>query len=333
MKISYELRIGILATITLVILIVGYKFLKGSNLLDNNKTYYVYFDNVQQLDPSAPVFTRGIKVGTVIKVVLAENNPDRVVVTLDVKGNIKLPKNAKAVLISTGVIGGKAIDLRFDHHCTDDCIENRGTIESDIESILSSMLPKDELDAYIQSLGKSVQKTLDSTDKKGQINMMANDIKSTLSNLHLITAQLAVFMTANTQQITSTISGLNTLSKSLSANAKNIDQSLNNLTAITNQLKNADLGKLVQNSDQTIQSLQKTTQEATKSLQKVNELISNIQNGTGSASKLINNPDLYNNLESMSKNLDKLLIDLKANPHRYLHFSVFSGKKEKTETK
>ncbi|MCC6816403.1 MAG: MCE family protein [Saprospiraceae bacterium] len=328
MKLSYEARIGILATITLIILVVGYKFLKGNNLFDNHKTYYAIYDNVGQLDPSAPVFTRGIKVGTVLKVELAEDNPDKVLVTMDVKGNIRLPKNTLAVLLSTGLLGGKAIDLRFDHHCTDDCVPSKGMLNSEVESMLTSILPKSEIEEYMEAIGSKLKNTLDSSGKKSQFNSMSNDLGSTLHNLHLLSIKLNELIEANTKQINTTVSGLSTLSSTLSSNAKSIDQSLKNLETITSQLKNADAGKLVQNSTETLKSIEKTSQEATKSLKEIQQLISQINNGNGTLSKLIKDPTLYKNLELSTQSLEKLLTDLKANPGRYVHFSVFPDKKK-----
>ncbi|MEP7196562.1 MAG: MlaD family protein [Saprospiraceae bacterium] len=326
MKISYEARIGILATITLVVLVIGYKFLKGSNLFDDNKMYFVVFDNVQLLDPSAPVFTRGIKVGTVLKVQLDKDNPEKVVVVLDVKGNILLPKNTKAVLISTGLLGGKAIDLRFDHHCNDDCIPNKGTIDSQVESILSTMIPKSEIEDYMGSIGSSLKNTLDSSGRKGQFNILANDLSATMHNLNKISEQFYILLNNNNKQISSSLAGLNTLSQSLASNSKSIEHSIKNLESISSQIRDADIGKLTHNSNETILALQKTAQEANKSMQEINKLISEIQNGSGTASKLIKDPKLYDNLESTSKSLDKLLNDLRLNPGRYVHFSVFQGK-------
>ncbi|NOT37164.1 MAG: MCE family protein [Saprospiraceae bacterium] len=327
MKISYEARIGILAAITLVILVIGYKFLKGNNLFDNHKTYYSIYDNVAQLDPSSPVFTRGIKIGTVLKVQLAEDNPNKVKVTLDIKGNIKIPQSAKAVLVSTGLLGGKAIDLRFDHHCSEDCIPNKGIINSEVESILSSMLPKAEVDDYIGAIGNKIKSSLDSSVNKGQLNNISNDLSGTLHNLHMLSLKLNELIAANTRQINTTVTSLATLSQSLSNNAKSIDQSLKNFESISTQIKNADAGKLIESSKATITELQKTSQEATKTLKNIDELVGQIQNGKGSLSKLMNDPTLYKNLELSSQSLEKLLNDLKENPSRYVHFSVFPNKK------
>ncbi len=327
MKISYEFRIGILATLTIIILIFGYRFLKGNNLLDSNKKYSLIFDDVDQLEPASPVFTRGIKVGTVLKIQLAKDNPDKVVVQIDVKGDLRIPKNAKAVLVSTGIIGGKAIDIRYDHHCTEDCIPENGYIDSEVESILNSMLPKSEIDDYIQTVGKSVKQALDSSGKNGQLNAISNDLRSTIHHMNLITIQLNDILVSNSKQLTATMSNLNALTKVLASNSKNIDQSLSNLNAISTQLKESEMGKILSNSNQSILSLQKTAQDASASLRSINELIAQIQNGNGTASKFIKDPSLYNNLESTSKNLDKLLIDLRQNPTRYVHFSVFGDKK------
>lgn len=327
MKISYEARIGILASLTLVILVVGYKFLKGNNLFDNHKTYYAIYDNVAQLDPSSPVFTRGIKVGTVLKVQLAEDNPDKVKVTIDIKGNIKLPQNAKAVLVSTGILGGKAIDLRFDHHCTNDCIPNKGTIPTEVESILSSMLPKSEINEYMDAIGSSLKSSLDSTGKKTQLNAITHDLSSTIRNLHLLSIKLNELIAANTKQVNTTLSGFATLSNTLASNAKSIDQSLKNLEAISSQINSSNPGQLVESTKSTISSLQKTSNEASKTLENINELLHQIQSGNGTLSKLIKDPTLYKNLELSTQNLEKLLGDLKENPGNYVHFSVFPSKK------
>ncbi|MCI1266343.1 MAG: MlaD family protein [Saprospiraceae bacterium] len=334
MKIASEVKIGILAAVTLAVLIIGYKYLKGSNVFDKSKIYYTTFSNVQMLDASAPVLTRGIKVGSVIKVALDPKNPDQVIVTMDVKSDIKLPQSARAVLVSTGLLGGKAIDLWFDHHCTEDCIPNRGTIPSEVKSMLSNMLPKDELEDYVQLLGKSLGNVFDTLSgpySHSQVAHIVNNLDATMRHLEQLSNQLNTLISLSSKNINQSLQNIDQLTTALAKNSNSIGASLNNIEGITKQLKDADAGKLVGNANQAVGTLNTTIADGKKTLGELNNVLNQVQNGNGSLTKLIKDPSLYNNLDRTSKNLDLLLQDLRLNPKRYIHVSVFGGKGEKYE--
>ncbi|MBK8642079.1 MAG: MCE family protein [Saprospiraceae bacterium] len=331
MKISSETKIGLLTAVTLAILIIGYRFLKGSNLFDRSKIYYAVFKDVQMLDASAPVLARGIKVGTVIKVELKSENPDSVVVTLDVKSKIKLPQNCKAVLISTGIIGGKAIELRFDHHCIEDCVPNKSYLNTEVPSLLSGMFPKNEFEEYTKLLSASLDTLFSSTGVKTEVNAAAQDVKATLHNLAKVSEQLEAVMSASSHHINQSLKNVDVLTTSLTNDSKAISQSLENISVITKQVKDADPGKLVKDANATINHLDQTLTEGKKSIAQLNQVITQIEQGKGSLGKLINDPNLYKNLEKTSKNLEYLLQDMRLNPNRYIHISVFGSKNKPYE--
>jgi phospholipid/cholesterol/gamma-HCH transport system substrate-binding protein len=330
-KLSNELKVGILGLVTLALLIFGYKYLKGSNLLDTNKTYYIKYHDVGQMDASSPVLTRGLKVGTVTKVELDPEDPDLVLVTIDIKNEIKLPKETKAVMVQQGLMGGKAIVLQYEKYCENDCLPNKSIIQGEIAGMLSSMVSKDEVKEYTQVVGNQLNAILDTS--KGNPN---TQLAGTVKNIHIIldnlaksTVQLNKLLTTSSTSIQKSLGNLDVLTSSLSKNASSISNSLKNLESISNNLKQSDPGKLVKTADQTFQELNKTIDESQKSIQKLNNILTDINSGNGSLGKLIKDPSLYQNLSKSTKNLDLLLQDLRLNPKRYLHISVFGSKGEK----
>lgn len=124
---------------------------------------------------------------------------------MDVKSDIKLPQSARAVLVSTGLLGGKAIDLWFDHHCTEDCIPNRGTIPSEVKSMLSNMLPKDELEDYVQLLGKSLGNVFDTLSgpySHSQVAHIVNNLDATMRHLEQLSNQLNTLISLSSKTST-----------------------------------------------------------------------------------------------------------------------------------
>ena len=105
---SYEVRIGLLAAITIAVTVWGYKFMKGKNLLRASNTYYVEYKNISQLTATSPVMIRGLRVGTVTTTKLTDNL-DGVIATIDINKDIRIPKGTEAVVVSLSIMGGKAI--------------------------------------------------------------------------------------------------------------------------------------------------------------------------------------------------------------------------------
>lgn len=320
-----ELKIGILGIVTLALLIFGYKYLKGSNLLDRSRTYYIKYYDVGQMDPSSPVLTRGLKVGTVTKVELDPNDPDMVLVTIDVKHEIKLPPDTKALLVQQGLMGGKAIILQYSKYCEKDCLPNKSYLQGEIAGMLSSMVSKEEVREYTAVVGEQLNNILDTstTNKNVQVAATVKNLHTILDNLAKSTVQLNKLLTTSNQSINNSLANLEKLTSGLAANTNAISKSLQNMESITTSIKQSEPGKLVNTAEQTFTEGKKTLQELNQSVQKLNNILTNINSSKGSLGQLINDPTLYQNLSRSSKDLDLLLQDLRLNPKRYLNISVF----------
>lgn len=326
--------------ITLLIAIFGYKYLKGSNLLQQSNIYYIRFQDVGQMEASAPVLTRGFKVGSVTKIMLDPESVDWVLVTIEVNKDIMLPKNVKAVLASQGLMGGKSILLQFDSVCKEDCLPEKSYIPGEIAGVLASMFSKDEVKEYTQSFGKELNTLLD-TSKANENIQLASTIKNThiiLENLAQSSLRLNALLANSSKDISTTMANLEILSSSLARNSEALGNSIKHLDQISTSIAKADPGKLIQDADQTmieskktLQELSSTMKESRVAVDRLNGILSRINSGKGSLGQLINDPSLYKNLNSSSRNLNLLLQDLRLNPKRYIHVSVFGGNNQRYE--
>ncbi|MDQ3141303.1 MAG: MlaD family protein [Bacteroidota bacterium] len=283
-------------------------------MFDKSRTYYVVYDHAEQLEESSPVFTRGFKVGSVVKVGLDPQNPYKVLVTLDVDNEIALPKETKAILMSTGLLGGKAIELKFDHHCTNDCLPDKAFLIAGTSSLLTSMIPEVNSD---------------------DVHDMIKNIKTVLENLSSTTKQLNNLLSESSKNLNGSLKNINTLTSALANNAQVINRSLTNIESITKGINQSNPGHLIKSAEaamaegkKTIQELGQVVDQSQKSIGQLNNVLTQINSGQGSLGKLIQDPTLYKNLEKTSKNLNLLFQDIRLNPQRYIQLSVFKGKKD-----
>ncbi|MBK8956243.1 MAG: MCE family protein [Saprospiraceae bacterium] len=327
-----EVKVGILSLVTIVVSVFGYKYLKGSNILERSNTYYIRFGDIGQMDASAPVLIRGFKIGSVTKINLDPENADLILVTIEVNREINLPKNTKAILVSQGLMGGKALVLDYPNICLSDCLPDKSFIPGEIAGMLSSMISKEEINEYAKSVGNEINKILDTS----QVNNNSQ-LAGTVKNIHLILANLAVSTSRINQLLESSTVGVQQSMKNMEAvtgalakNAEALSNTIRNMDKITAGIAESEPGKMIKMADQTFEESKKalqqitTTVEASKqSITQLNQALSDINNSKGSLGKLINDPALYQNLTKTSKNLDLLLQDLRLNPRRYIHVSVF----------
>ncbi|MEL6846504.1 MAG: MlaD family protein, partial [Bacteroidota bacterium] len=146
-----ETKIGILAVVAIAILIWGYKFLQGNNILTSNTVLYAEYERIDQLSASASILVNGFEVGKVSDIYLKPEDMKTIVVTMNIDRGINIPKNAKAEIISTSFVGGKAIALKFDGPCEGDgCADNGDYLDGSMQGFLESVVGNpDELDAYV----------------------------------------------------------------------------------------------------------------------------------------------------------------------------------------
>ncbi|KXK37413.1 MAG: MCE family protein [Saprospiraceae bacterium] len=337
---SREAKLGILTFIVLVTMIWGYTFLKGRNLLSHSKELFTTYDDVTDLNVSSPILVNGYKIGTVTKIKLNPSNVKKMDVYYLVDGAYKLPKSTVAVLKSTGIMGGKGIFLEFDKECSgNNCIENGDELKGRVVGLLGSMLGEEDMSSYSSELTESARTIIANIGRNGEpgaINETVRQLELISKNIANITASTQQLMNNSSQNLSKTIENLATLSTALARSNQKIESMLANIDKITSDIAKADLkttiGKTNATLDQSKMAIAelKTTLESTNHTMKdLSAVLQKMDKGDGSMAKLMNDKQLYNNLAATTKNLNLLLQDLRLNPKRYAHFSLFGKKQEK----
>lgn len=301
-KISKEFQIGLLVITCLAILFFGVNYLKGINLFNPTNYYYVKYKDIQGLVQSCEVTSHGHKVGLVQDIIYDYDNPDAdVVVVLQVDNDLKIPKGSHALLTSS-LMGTPSIVL--DMHATNgmkDLYQKGDTLPSEtpagmLAAITDGVMPK--LEEVIPHLDQLIV----------NLNTVVADpnIKTSLANINKLSSELALTSTQLKKMMTNDVPPLLT-------NANNTITTFNkfgeNLTAL---------------------DMQGTLKKVDNTMNGLNTTVDNINSGKGSLGLLINDRKLYDGLNTTVGDADKLLIDLKANPKRYVNITVF-GRKEKKE--
>ena len=324
-----EVQIGLLGTFGLLILIFGYKYLKGQDILNKTKTIYVKYANVDMLEASNPVLVNGFKVGSVLQVDLDPEDANLILVTLDVRNDIRFPKNTKAVLVSSGLLGDKSISLEFDHLCDNDCLETNSFIEGETRGLISSMMGSpDELNAYLDKIKEGI-------DGEDQLQASIIELQSTIKNLNSITEQIDGLLKSSSNAIKQSLRNIDLVTGELENNRASITASLKNVESFTSQLDTLRLDPLIkasntaiQTADQMMKKFTTTLDSTTGSLQNLKQILASVNQGDGTLGKLVKEDELYDRIDRLTKNLDFLIQDVRLNPKRYINVSVF-GKKQK----
>ena len=314
MPISKEVRIGALVTISLLVLIIGFYLLKGANIFSGENNYYVFYTNVQGLQPSSPVQIKGLTVGRVVKIELVEGG--KVMVKLAVNKKAELPQGTIAKLSSMDLLGTKAVSLELGtatQIIQDDDTLGTGLEDGAIEAVSAEVTP----------LLRDLRKTVNILDTAlAGINAVLDvrtrtSIQHSVASIEEITANFAALsnsLNAQTGKVNSIIDNTNSISTNLAKNNEHINHIIANTDKISEQVASAPL-------KETIEELEKTVKELKSLSQKMNSK-------EGSVGMMMNDKGLYNNLTSSLKSLDELMADMKAHPHRYINVSIFGRHKD-----
>jgi phospholipid/cholesterol/gamma-HCH transport system substrate-binding protein len=340
LKLSNEVRIAIFAIIALALGFWGFKFLKGMNVLTTSKTFYVKYDSVDQLRPSSPVFIKGFQVGMVKDMYIDKADDKTIIAVLNVEGDVDIPKDAKASIIGLSLMGGKAIEIIIPHPCDGDCAESGDYLEGTAKSVIQSLLGSpDDFDAYTDRLKKGLTINIDSLARANPDGVAGSigALDNTLHNLERMTAQLNDILALNKQSIGVITGNFASLSGTIKSNDKNISDAIANLTALSDQLKNAGFDQTSKKAASAIDSvtlslnaLRGTLSATTGTIHRVDTLAQNLLSGKGLAGKALNDEELYNNLLSTTRHLHLLMQDLRLHPGRYNTVKVkLFGKKSK----
>ena len=317
MSLSKEARIGLLVSVSLVILFFGFYFLKGTSLFSNDKEYYCFYTDIQGLQNSGAVQIRGLNVGHVSGTKLMDGKGVRVTISLN--KSIDIPAGTTASLASLDLLGNKMI--RLDLGAGPGMITPGAELPTRQEAGIIDNI-SDQMTPLIHSLRQTVS-ALDTAiagvnviagpENREVISAAIKSVKATADNLASISGSIS----KENGEINSIVHNTNTFTTALAKNSDSIQRIVANLNNISSQMANAPIQK-------TFSELETTTAQ-------LRDVMSKINNGQGSLGLLVNDKALYNSLNSSVSSLDKLMTDLKAHPKRYINVTVF-GKKNK-ETK
>jgi phospholipid/cholesterol/gamma-HCH transport system substrate-binding protein len=304
MKIKRELKVGVFAVLVIAVAWWGIKWLGGQNVLLTNNIYYVYYDDVSGLQESSEVKLRGVKVGNVTDIVLER---DRVLVELAVETKYEdmIPSNSIAEMGAAGLMGGVEIVIKQGDSA--EPIANDAFLEGRVKPDMIGMLA-DGGSALIEELNATVESLHTMLDGNSEA------ITSLVANLESVTATIDKVLASG--QIQGALNNLSSFTDTLAENEARIDSMLANLDNFTGELAEADV-----------------VSKLTTTVESLNGVLAEINNQEGTVGKLLNDSELYDSLNTAGNNLGLLLEDLKANPMRYVHFSLFGTSEQKIAEK
>jgi phospholipid/cholesterol/gamma-HCH transport system substrate-binding protein len=314
MKISNETKIGVLTTLAVAILILCYSYLRGNDVFSSSNRFYAVYNSVDGLSVSKPVLVNGFPIGHVSDMKLQPSG--KTIVEFKIEPQYNIPDNTLAKLVSTDLLGSKAIVFEMGDHKT--FAQDKDTLKADVQGSLAESL---------QPIQKKAEQLISKMDSSlAAINTIMNpDFQKNVDRSFLSIANSLHTLEGTTKKIDNLVA----------AQSGHINGILNNAEGVSSNLKTstAHLNAIATNvqtfsSDLSHSNIKQTLDNANKAVAELQAAVDKINNGKGSMSLLINDDHLYRNLDSATSNLNKLFIDLKAHPKRYVSFSVF-GKKEK----
>lgn len=303
MKLNNETKVGILAAVAVSLLILGFNLLKGEKLFVSGFELKSYYDNVAALNTGNPVLYNGLRIGQV-KAINMDEKTGRIEVRYSIEKGVLLPFDSKAVIANADLLGSKAV--RIERGKAKNMVDNGGVLEGLVdpsleEQIKTEILPlKDDIDGLIQSLDRFVgwlNNTMDeSTGNK--IDLIMDDVVTTTRNL-----------SRTSYRVDTLIGSFQGAASSARAILKNVQSQNETITRVMgNAAKFTDSLAAASGSVKTI------VEQSSAAVKNINNLMADIQNGKGSAGKLLTSEDLYNNLNSSSERLDSLLEHFQNSP-------------------
>jgi phospholipid/cholesterol/gamma-HCH transport system substrate-binding protein len=303
-KVTREVKVGLLALVAGAVLYIGFNFLKGVEFFSPVKRYYIIYNNIDGLSASNPVIMNGLNVGRVNSIQLLINRNYKILVGIDVDDELILGDSTVAILSNSDLLGGKEILLKLGKNSK--LKKNGDTLTGITDKNLTQALAERAM---------PILSNLDSTVvKMNRVfgDELGNSIQKTLHNFEIASNDLRMTVSLNKQNINTITSNLADLSASL----KETQSSLKPLMAHMNQFADS-LNDL---------QLKRVINSANVAMKNLNQITSKINSGEGTMGALMNDKAAYDNMNKSMKDLDLLLVDFKANPKRYVTFSVFGGK-------
>lgn len=309
MKIRKEAKIGFVVALVIAFTIWGFNFLKGKNIFSVSKQYYAVFSNIGGLQESSAVSANGYTIGQVSDIKFVHGQISKIVVEVSIDRQFDIPSNSIVEIFSTDFMGSKAVNMILGSSSTP--AKENDTLTGKFDGDISVLVTKKLLP--IKEKGERLIESIDSV-----MLILRNTFNpETQENIRKGVASLEEIIVTQRNRVSVIMENLQDITNNLKNSNSQVSNTLDNLSSFSDSLAQSNIKTAIQNANNVIY-------ETNLLMQKLNQ-------NQGSMGKLINEDSIYNSLGQTIKDLDLLLIDLKANPKKYVHFSVFGKSDKKTQ--
>lgn len=317
MKFSNETKVGFLAIVSILALVLGFNFLKGKSLFTKTPIFYAVFNNLGGLEKSNQVKIKGLAVGTVYDIRPMNKRVDSVVVEIHMDRDVNIPADSKA-FISASLVGASGIVIEqgnsghyYNYGDTLSTRFDEGLV-GDLKSQISPTITR--VNTAVDSLTKVL----------GSINAIFdpntnNNLRTLIAHLTVTSAELQTLLNAQSGALAKTLNNMNEVTGNLAANNPAITRSIQNIETTTSNLAKANIPATVEQLRGTIVEMRGTVEQLKTSVQKINST-------DGSLGALLNDRKLYDQLNRVGLSLEILSDDIRIHPKRYVNISLFGGK-------
>ncbi len=315
---SKEIKVALFVIVVAAIFIFGLNFLKGKGFFDDNSRYFAIFDQVGGMYKSDPIVVNGYQIGKMGELTLISEGPNRgkILAEMIVSNDVKIPENTVAILFSADLLGEMNVKLIFNEESTT-YHEDGDTISTDIEGTLF-----EELGGELTPLTDKLSITMDNVNElfdfenenKQTLNYTLQSINEVLDTYNETGRILNQRLDGQLETLDALLSNVQSLTATLKGNEENINEIMTNFKELSASLNKLELEQTLSNVNGTVSSLETT--------------ISKMNNPDNTLGALLNEREMYDNLEKSTESLNVLLNDVRINPKRYININVFGGKKK-----
>jgi phospholipid/cholesterol/gamma-HCH transport system substrate-binding protein len=310
-----EIRIALVFVVGLFVVYWGINYLKGKNIFSSQEIFYAEYDHVAGLQEANPIYLNGFKIGQVSTIEFIENGNGKLKVSLLITEDVNIPSNSIARIESSDLLGSKAVVIYLGDSPT--MAKGGDYLLPDIERDL-----KEEVSMQILPLKNKAEELISSFDSvliilqgifnentRQNLSRSFQSIENTILSLEHASYNIDTLMSSQRNRLGVIFANVESITTNLKDNNEKISNIFSNISSISDSLADVPFVNVINN--------------ANESLDKFNRIMTKIDNGDGSLGMLVNNDSLYNNLNNSAYELNLLMEDLRLNPRRYMHFSIF----------
>ena len=307
-----EFKIGLFAIASIIALIFGVNYLKGINILNENRNFYAVYENIGGLQVGSTVLVNGYKVGMVSDINLLAQQRQNLLVTISIDKEFDIPANTICKIVNQDLMGSKGITLvlgdnNYLVNSGDTLIGNiEGSLQDEVNAQILPLKNKaEELIGSIDSVMMIVTAVLNKNTRENLRNSLSS-LDKTFELMSQTMGKVDTMVDLNDERISKVIQNLESITTNLESSNGKIKNILTNFSSLSDSLAKADIGTALQN---------------------LSDLTTKINNGEGSIGLLLKDDKIYVNFEKSTRELASLLEDIKKHPSRYVNFSIIGGGK------